>query len=219
MAYAAKVTVAPRVFLGFCENVDDYAAAADGETEIFGFTSGDFSIIDVVRAVVRRMDRPRLVISTWTAAGADMKHVNDWLDGGEVAAARWIIDRSFQNRQPALCQSLRDRFGDEAIRVQRVHCKFVMIEDGAHRVLIQTSANLNRNVRIENVSVSPCPVLFDAYSQLVAQIFDTQMPGDGFEASANVTASFKAVAQKPEKKRKTVAAPWHQAAGGQGRLI
>lgn len=219
MEYAAKVTVGERRFLGFCESVDDYASAVDGGVEVFGFTSGDFSIIDVVRAVVRRMSSPRLVLSTWTAAGADMGHIHDWLAEGRVSAARWIVDRSFQNRQPDLCNALRAKFGDNAIRVQRVHCKFVLIEDDAYRVLIQTSANLNRNMRIENVSVSPCPVLFEAYSGLVAQIFDTQMPGDGFEASANVTASFKRVAQRPEKKKKTVANPWLKPAGGQTALF
>lgn len=216
MAYAVKLSPGRREFLGFCERVEDYAVAVDGETEVFGFTSGDFSIIDVVRAVVQRMSAPRLVLSTWTAAGADMQHVFDWLNSGGVSGARWIVDRSFQNRQPELCQALRDKFGDDAIRVQRVHCKFVMVADEEKRVLIQTSANLNRNMRIENVAVSPCPVLFDAYSGLVADIFGTQLPGDGFEASANVTASFKAVASRPDKKKRTVPNPWLQ---GEKRLI
>ena len=208
MAYAVKLSPGRREFLGFCEHVEDYAAAVDGETEVFGFTSGDFSIIDVVRAVVKRMSGPSLVLSTWTAAGADMQHVYDWLASGGVSGARWIVDRSFQNRQPELCQALRDKFGDAAIRVQRVHCKFVMVADAERRVLIQTSANLNRNMRIENVSVSPCPVLFDAYSGLVADIFGTQLPGDGFDASENVTASFKAVANRPDKKKRTIQNPW-----------
>jgi hypothetical protein len=207
MKLAAHFSVPDRQFLGFCERVDDYAAAVDTGGETFGFTSGDFSLIDVIRAIVRKMQSPAIVLSTWTAAGSDMQHVLDFLDEGKISAARWIVDRSFQNRQPALCQTLRDKFGDEAIRVQRVHCKFALLEDASRKIILQTSANLNRNMRIENVSVSACPVFFTAYSQLVADIFQTQMPTDGFDASEYVTSSFKAVAKKRAKK-KTIQNPW-----------
>jgi hypothetical protein len=138
-----------------------------------------------------------------------MAHVEEFIASGLIGSARWIVDRSFQNRQPELCNTLRARFGDDAIRVQRVHCKFALIEDVAGGVTIQTSANLNRNMRIENVSVSSCPVFYEAYSGLVADIFETQMPSVGFEASAAVTESFRQVAQRPKKvKRKTIPSPW-----------
>ena len=208
MNIAARFSVPPRKFLGFCERVADYASPVDDGGEVFGFTSGDFSLIDVISALVAKMDSPALVVSTWTAAGAEMTHVEEFLSQNRISSSRWILDRSFQNRQPDLCQSLRDRFGDEALRVQRVHCKFALLEDANRKITLQTSANLNRNLRIENVSVSACPVFFEAYSQLVSDIFDTQMPGDGFEASHHVTASFRQVTQK-KSKRKTIANPFN----------
>lgn len=207
MKIAAKMTVPERKFLGFCERAEDYADGVEIGVEVFGFTSGEFSLIDVLSAVLRRKPGAGLVVSTWTAAGADMEHVNEFVGSGLVGSARWIVDRSFQNRQPKLCDALRARFGDEAIRVQRVHCKFALIENDEGGVVIQTSANLNKNMRIENVSVSSCPVFFDAYSGLVEQIFETQMPGAGFDSSAAVTASFKQVAKK-KVRRKTVGNPW-----------
>lgn len=208
MRIAAEMTRPARTFLGFCETVQDYARAVDGDTEVIGFTSGDFSIVEVIDACVERMDAPRLVLSTWTAAGDDMRHVHEWFQSGRVSGARWIVDRSFQNRQRELCDLLRARFGDDAIRVQRVHCKFVLLEDDTRKVVIQTSANLNRNVRIENVAVSGCPVLFDAYAGLVQEVFQTQMPGAGFKTDRAVTASFKAVAQKGKVKKNTMPNPF-----------
>jgi len=208
MRIAAKLTVPERRFLGFCERVEEYADAVDSGIEVIGFTSGDFSLIDVIDAVVKRIDRARMVVATWTAAQAEMDHVFAFLDRGRVASSRWIVDRSFQNRQPALCGRLREMFGDDAIRVQRVHCKFVLIEGDGKSALIRTSANLNRNKRIENINISTCPVLIDAYAALVSDIFGTQMPADGFEADANVTASFNSVIGR-QKKVKTIKAPWH----------
>jgi hypothetical protein len=207
MKTAIKISVPLRKFLGFCERVDDYAAALDDGIEVIGFTSGSFSLIDIIDVLARRLNRPSVVLSTWTAAAAEMTHVHEFLETGVIGEARWIVDRSFQNRQPALCDSLRARFGDDAIRVQRVHCKFALLDDGERRVVVQTSANLNKNARIENVSVSPCPVFYEAYSGLVADIFGTQMPGVGFERDASVTSSFKQVVKR-DRKRKTVISPW-----------
>jgi hypothetical protein len=140
---AAKLSIPPRRFLGFCERVEDYAAAVTDECEVFGFTSGEFSLIDAISAIVRAMDSPSIVLSTWTAAQAEIQHVEDFLSSSRIGAARWIVDRSFQSRQPKLCDLLRDKFGDDAIRVQRVHCKFALLDDGKNRISVQTSANLN----------------------------------------------------------------------------
>ena len=207
MNISAKLTVPPRRFLGFCERVEDYAAAVTEDCEVFGFTSGEFSLIDAISAIVRAMNSPSIVLSTWTAAQAEIQHVEDFLASSRIGAARWIVDRSFQNRQPKLCDLLRAKFGDDAIRVQRVHCKFALLDDGKNRISVQTSANLNRNQRIENLCVSRCPVFFEAYSGLVSDIFETQMPAAGFEDPAAVTSSFRAVAKR-KAKRKTLSNPW-----------
>lgn len=206
---AALLTTGPRRFIGFSERVEDYAAAVDGDCEVFGFTGGDFSVIDVIDVVRRRLGPAELIVATWTAAGAEMGHVHDWLAAGGISAARWIVDRSFQNRQPELCAQLRARFGDEANRVQRVHCKFALLRAGQERgVVIQTSANLNRNRRIENVAVSACPVLFGAYQELVRRVFDTQLPGAGFESDSVVSEAFRRVTAGRHARRRTVVAPW-----------
>lgn len=51
--------------------------------------------------------------------------------------------------------------------------------------------------------------MYGAYADLVQDIFDTQMPGDGFHSSEHVTASFKQVAGR-RMNRKTVARPWER---------
>lgn len=188
---AIKMTVPPRQFLGFCETPESYARAAAEGHEIFGFTGGEFSLIDIISACVDAAQKPNLVISTWTAAKAEMDHVFRFLESGKIRHAQWIVDRSFPNRQPELCQALRDIFGDGCIRVQRVHCKFALIGDKDSGLILQTSANLNRNPRIENVSVSPCPVFYFAYQQLVNDTFEIQAPGEGFDDTSSPTRTYK----------------------------
>ena len=204
---AAKTTLPARRFLGFCENVNDYADAVNGDCEVFGFSTGQFSLVDVLAAVVHRIGPSALTISTWTAAKAEMTHVYDWLDRGAIVSAQWIVDRSFMNRQPELCARLRSQFGDDALRVHRTHCKFAILRNDDRGVLIQTSANLNKNMRIENVSVSACPVLLDAYTQLVASMFDTQAASVGFEDTGSATAAMHKIGGKKTRK-KTIRVDW-----------
>ena len=108
--------------------------------------------------------------------------------------------------EPTLCASLRSRFGDDAIRVMRVHAKFALLEDDKSKICLQTSANLNTNPRIENVSVSSCPVFFDAYSQLVESVFSIQQPSLAFNDPGESTRSFQRISAKT--RRKTVPNPW-----------
>lgn len=188
---AIKMTGVGREFLGFCETPSEYAQAAAEGREVFGFTGGQFSLIDIIQACLDVVEDPALTISTWTAAKSDMGHVYRFLETGAVNHTRWIVDRSFQNRQPELCDALRQAFGDSAVRVLRVHCKFALIGNKDSGLVLQTSANLNKNMRIENVSVTPCPVFYAAYQQLVTDVFSVQPPGSAFDDPAESTRTYK----------------------------
>lgn len=185
-----------RVSLSINDKMSEYVNAALLGQDVFGFIGGYFSLIDAISACVSRIGNCALTLSTWTAAKADMDHVISFLARGQVNSCRWIVDRSFQNRQPELCDALRSGFGDDAIRVQPVHCKFALMESAAGNLTLQTSANLNRNRRLENLNISSCPVFFEAYSQLVSEIFSVQKPGDGFNDSSSANRTFKAIVNK-----------------------
>lgn len=75
--------------------------------EVFGFNQGTFSLIDLIDAAVDYTGSARCVIATWTAAKAEMDHVAAWLTRRRLTSARWMVDRSFLNRQPELCAGLR----------------------------------------------------------------------------------------------------------------
>lgn len=182
-----------RLSLGIENDIPKYVDAAIAGQDVFGFIGGEFSLIDAIDACVCRLGPCKLTLSTWTAAKADMDHVRGFLARGQITACRWIVDRSFQNRQPELCQLLRDAFGDDAIRVQPVHCKFALLDAGDLRMTMQTSANLNRNRRLENLNLSTCPVFFEAYSDLVRQIFGVQLPGEGFKDPSSANRALKQI--------------------------
>jgi hypothetical protein len=102
-------------------------AGFDRETQIVGFTKGQFSIVDLIRATLAFTGPATLDISTWTAANTDVSTVCEFVASGEVTASRWLVDLTFQRRSPQLAKRIRDTFGPDAIRVAKNHAKFALL--------------------------------------------------------------------------------------------
>ena len=160
---------------------------------VHGLSDGSWSVIDAVMALGARCGRSHLVVSTWTAARRDLDVVADSVAGGDWRSVRFLVDRSFPGRQPAYCAHLRQVFGDGAIRVWDCHAKFVLVFGGDLDVLWLTSANLNRNRRIENYSAVADAVVVGEYLALVASMWEVQRPGEGFDDPAAGRRSTAAV--------------------------
>ena len=175
--------------------------------EVFGFNGGQFSSIDLLDAVLTYTGPARCMVATWTAAKADMTRAKEFLESGKILDVRWLVDISFQNRQPELCALLRSKFGDDSIRALRSHAKFMTVASEEWKVVIQTSMNLNQNKRLESFWVCDCPDLYGEFVSLVERVFEVQEPGAGFADHKNITETQRALGWG-RKKRKLVAVPW-----------
>jgi hypothetical protein len=153
--------------------------------EVYGLSKGQFSLVELIEHVLQSTGPADLVVSTWTAAGADLRHTKTLLDSGLVRSARWLVDFSFPSRQPAYCDELRARFGDDAIRCTANHAKFVTVTNSAWAVVIRTSMNLNLNRRLESYEVSEDG---DLSAFLLAFVDSAFAAGDG---AATIDAAVK----------------------------
>jgi hypothetical protein len=122
-----------------------------------------------------------VVLATWSAANSDLAHAHKLLTNGAILTFRLVTDFSFQARQPAYCAGLRQRFGDTAVRVTKCHCKFCLVRNDRWNIVLQTSANLNENLRLESYAISDDHALADYLEQIVTDLFDFQQPGEGFD--------------------------------------
>lgn len=171
-------------------------AGFDRGRECFGFNKGQFSFVDLIEAVGDIIGPCHATIATWTAASADLSRVELWLKRQRLLSVRWVVDYSFETRQPKFCAQLRETFGDECIRTTASHAKFVLMKADDWHIIIQSSMNLNQNKRLENFWVADDPELFEAYSDLVSEVFAIQSPGDGFgDAPAVRRAEFGAMGE------------------------
>ena len=151
---------------------------------VHGMSDGSWSFTDAILALSDRTGPCHLVVSTWTAAAADIRRAHALLDDGKFESVRFLVDRSFLTRQPKYCEQMRATFGDESIRVWSAHAKFALLMGGAFDVLYLTSANLNKNKRLENFSVFCGGDLPSEYLALVEEMWDAQKPGEAFTTPA-----------------------------------
>ena len=152
--------------------------------EIYGFTKGQFSLIHLLDTIIEQVGDADVVICTWSAADGDVEKAKQWIDAGSVKSLRMIVDFSFQVRKPDVCQVLRERFGDDALRVTVCHAKFVLIRAGDWHLVIRTSMNLTHNPRFENFEISDCPAMYQFMETIVNEVWETKNDGDSFDQHA-----------------------------------
>lgn len=143
-------------------------------TEIYGLTRGQFSLSDMIEAILDTIGPAELTISTWTAAQADVSRMLALVGSGKITGARWLVDVTFIRRAPALVAEIRRQFGDDALRVTRTHAKFCTLINARWQVALRSSMNLNTNPRLESFEVGHDPALCGFLRGVADQIWQRQ---------------------------------------------
>lgn len=158
------------------------AADALGELvpgcEVYVLTFGQFSLIDALHYLVEQTGPADVDVSVWTAAHADLTRSAALLEQSSIRRMRWVVDRSFEARQPSFVTRMRSLFGDACIRVTASHCKFLAIRNERWNLAVRTSMNLNENPRLENLEVSDDAGLCGFLTGVVDSIFAEAPEGD-----------------------------------------
>ncbi len=147
--------------------------ARDGY-ELFGLTRGQFSLGDLLEAVLAKTGPAALAISTWTASHASIEQMLTLLQSGQITSCRWLVDQTFVRRAPALAAEIRRQFGDDAIRVTKTHAKIATLTNESWQVAIRSSMNLNQNPRLESFQVGHDPQLCAFLTAALDDIWERQ---------------------------------------------
>lgn len=134
------------------------AARAIGEIapgmEVFGFTKGQFSKIDMIEHCLNATGPADVSIVTWSASAGDIKRAHSFLKNQAIRSIRFLVDFSFKARKPHFLKALVETFGPDCIRMTVIHAKFILIRNKDWNIVIRTSMNLNYNPRFENFEIS-----------------------------------------------------------------
>jgi hypothetical protein len=163
------------------KTVEEAVGPIEKGIEIFGLSKGQFSLIDIISHCLKATGPADVTLSTWTAANADMGFAYELLREGSIHSLKFVVDFSFPTRQPEYCAALREKFGDDAVRVTKTHANFVVIRNADWSIVIRSSMNLNENRRFESFEISDDPGMAKYCEDLVFDLFEYQEAGKGFE--------------------------------------
>ncbi len=149
--------------------------------EIYGFTKGQFSLIDLIEHCLTCTGPADVFIATWSAAAGDINRAHKFLKNGRIRSIRFLVDYSFQSRKPEFCSELVATFGHDVLRVTVTHAKYVMIRNDDWNLVIRTSMNLNYNPRFENFEISDDREFADFQQAIIDEVWSGQDAAEGFK--------------------------------------
>lgn len=149
-------------------------AGLDQSNEIYGFTKGQFSMLDLLTACLEFTGPARVSISTWTAARHEIQSLERLQREGRILGTRWLVDFTFARRDPQAAHAIRQTFGLDAIRVAQNHAKFALFGNAEWKLVLRTSMNLNMNPRFEDFTLAHDPELAEFLGRILDEIWSRQ---------------------------------------------
>lgn len=142
--------------------------------DVVGLTFGQFSLIDLIDAVLEITGPAHVTISTWSAGFYDVDAARKFRDDGRLLSTRFLMDSSDKRRQ-ATPGDVIDLFGVESVRTTRSHAKFALIRNDGWDVVITSSMNLNLNPRVEQFELTDDADRCDLFARFVDSVW-TDLP-------------------------------------------
>ena len=124
-----------------------------------GLTWGQFSLLDLMKAVLEQIGPADCLISAWTVGIRDGQIAGWWLRTKLLRSLKIWVDPQFPDNEPAYCERLVQVFGGQTFTLSNTHAKFVVLTNEKWNIVIRSSMNLNRNPRLEQFDLDDSPVL------------------------------------------------------------
>ena len=144
---------------------------------ITGVTKGQFSLLDLIRAISDQVGPAALTVSTWSTGIRDTENLGALINRGAFTSVSLCLDRSFAGRQPQYVREVIHVWGQENIRMTRNHAKFFMLRNEVWNICVRSSMNLNRNPRLEQYDLDDSLELCEFFQGVIDEIFSKMPPG------------------------------------------
>jgi hypothetical protein len=162
------------------ENAAQAIGTIERRMELYGFSKGQFNLIDILVWLVQQTGPADVSVATWTAASVEIENTHRLLQTGAIRSLRFLVDFSFPRRQPRYCAELREAFGDDVIRVTKTHAKFLLIRNTKWNLVVRTSMNLNANACFENFEISDDKAMAEFLEGVIADVFAQSTSAETF---------------------------------------
>jgi hypothetical protein len=169
----------PRLIQSALETAREAIGELTPGCRLIGLTKGQFSLIDLIRAVLEQTGPSDLTISTWSTGIRDADSIQWLRETGSVRNCQLLLDYSFPQMRAGRGNAVAvvEAFGAARVRVARNHAKFALLRNEAWDVVIRSSMNLNRNPRLEQYDLDEDRELAEWFAAVVEQLFQDTPEG------------------------------------------
>lgn len=119
-------------------------------------TRGDVDGISFLKIILRQQPIDYLLFSTWSMAGDDILQFEQWLEEGKIKTADIFLGDIFLHSYRYELKKIKEVFPKYGGRVVifKNHSKVFAGTGPKFRFTIQSSANINTNMRCENACIT-----------------------------------------------------------------
>lgn len=144
----------------------------------FTFSNGAFSLIDVIDYLLEKTEISNVDISSWVASYGSFNHIIDFLEDQKLNKMRFLMDSGFARTRKELYNHIQKWYPD-SIALTQTHAKFVLIYNDNFNFVIETSANLNKNNRLESFRITENKEYCDFFRNTFDDIYNKSRGNGG----------------------------------------
>lgn len=148
---------------------------------VVGLTDGSFSLIDILREVLKKTGPAHVVSASWSAGIKDLTNVEWMLSSKDILTFRLVLDRTYPKLQRKYVAPIGELFPPEVIRTSDIHAKFLLIGNDEWSVTVLSSMNLNANRRVESFQIIDCAEVHRVFLDFTDDLFENK--SDGLDCS------------------------------------
>ena len=139
-------------------------------------STGDVDVLSFTRRLIELHGwMQSLHIATWRINADDLSHIEHWIDAGQVEAFHLLTDLRFARLAPteyAHAMRLVDLYPPSSLTLCLNHSKVTLLANAETDtwLVIESSANVNTNRRLEQTAIHHSRELHDFYAAAYAAI-------------------------------------------------
>lgn len=138
-------------------------------------STGDIDVLSFMRHLIAGCGHvDRALVTTWRINRDDLEQIQAWLDAGHIERFDLIIDQRFGRLAPdeyQLAQQIAADYGG-SVHCCLNHAKVTLLSapHAGQWLVVESSANVNTNHRLEQTALHNSRALFDFYAQALDRV-------------------------------------------------
>ncbi len=134
-------------------------------------TGGFFDLMDYVEEIIRQVEPADVDMITWTMELDAITRIQRSKEGGLIKKLRICIEPGYGTRRPEHATKMVEWFGAENLRCMYSHAKIVTFKTKNLNLVLRTSMNFNKNIRIEQIDLTDSSDMMEFFTEIIDEMF------------------------------------------------